>query len=348
MRFRDRLVAAWYRPSLTPLSAVLLPLAAVFRGVVAARRALFRTGVLKTVRVGVPVVVVGNVTVGGTGKTPLALALADSLAVRGLHPGIVSRGYGGRHSEQHDAPVVVTRDDDPADVGDEPLLYASRGFPVAIGRDRAAAAELLLRRERDVDVLISDDGLQHYRLGRDVEIAVVDGARGLGNGRMMPAGPLREPASRLREVALVVVTETPEGVVRVPPEVPKDANLFVQRLAPDASLYRVGDPGTARPVESFAGARVHAVAGIGHPQRFFATLERLGLAVTPHAFPDHHAFTPVDLALPGAAPIVMTAKDAVKCRRFADARCWYLPVRSQIDAELTDCVEKLIRGPEAP
>jgi tetraacyldisaccharide 4'-kinase len=348
MRFRDRLVAAWYRPSLTPLSAALLPLSIAFRIVVAARRALYRRGVLKTVHVGVPVVVVGNITVGGTGKTPLALALADSFAVRGRHPGIVSRGYGGRHAQQNDPPVVVTREDDPADVGDEPLLYASRGFPVAIGRDRAAAAQLLLRRHPQVDVLISDDGLQHYGLDRDVEIVVVDGARGLGNGRMIPAGPLREPASRLREAELVVVTETPDGVANAPPEAAHDVPRFVQRLVPDASLYRVGDPGTARPVTSFAGTRAHAVAGIGHPQRFFSTLEQLGLSITPHAFPDHHAFTPVDLALPGHAPIVMTAKDAVKCRRFADARCWYLPVRSHIEPELTDLVEKLIRGPEAP
>lgn len=348
MSFRDRLVAAWYKPRPTPLALLLLPLSVVFRAVVAGRRALFRMGVLRTARLPVPVIVVGNVTAGGTGKTPLALALADALAVRGMHPGIVSRGYGGRHAQQHDAPHLVTRGDDPADVGDEPLLYASRGFPCAIGRDRVAAARLLLRREHGVDVLISDDGLQHYALGRDVEIAVVDGARGIGNGRMIPAGPLREPASRLAEVALVVITETPGGAAHVPREVPRDARLFVQRLVPDASLYRVGDPGTAKPVESFAGMRVHAVAGIGHPQRFFATLERLGLAVSPHAFPDHHPFSPVDLALPGHAPIVMTAKDAVKCRRFADARCWYLPVRAQVDAEFIDCVEKLIRGPEAP
>jgi tetraacyldisaccharide 4'-kinase len=348
MRFRDRLVAAWYRPGITPLAVALWPSSLPFRVAVALRRALYRAGVLKSVHVRAPVIVVGNVTAGGTGKTPLALALAESLAVRAWHPGIVSRGYGGRHAAQREAPVLVTREDDPVDVGDEPLLYARQGFPVAIGADRVAAAQCLLREHPEVDVVISDDGLQHHGLARDVEIAVIDGARGLGNGFAIPAGPMREPASRLAEVAAVVVTQTPDGVADIPPEVPVDARRFVQRLVPDASLYCVADPGIVKPVTAVAGERVHAIAGIGHPDRFFATLERLGLRVTPHPFPDHHAFSPSDIALPGPQAIVMTAKDAVKCRRFADARCWYLPVRSQVDAELTDLVERLIRGPEAP
>lgn len=348
MSFRDRLVAAWYAPRLLPLAALLLPLSWLFAPVVAIRRALYRVGVLRVARVPVAVVVVGNITAGGTGKTPLALALAEALAVRGLHPGVVSRGYGGRHAAQGDPPIVVTREDDPIDVGDEPLLFAARGFPVAIGRARAGAAQVLLGAHPEVNVLIADDGLQHYRLARDVEIALIDGARGFGNGRMIPAGPLREPVARLADVAAIVVTESPEGAAVVPSGLPADVPVFVQRLVPDTSLYRVADPGSIRPIAEFAGEQVHAIAGIGHPERFFTTLERLGLVVTRLPFPDHHSFVPSDLALPGAKTIVMTAKDAVKCRAFADTRCWYLPVSAEIDAGLIDRVEKAIRGPEAP
>ncbi len=348
MSFRDRLVAAWYSPRLAPLAALLLPLSWLFALIVALRRALYRIGVLHSVRTPVAVVVVGNITAGGTGKTPLALALAEALAVRGLHPGAVSRGYGGRHAAQGDPPMVVAREDDPCDVGDEPLLFAARGFPVAIGRDRAGAAQVLLGAHPQVDVLIADDGLQHYRLARDVEIAVIDGARGVGNGRMLPAGPLREPVARLANVAAIVVTESPEGVAGIPSGVPQDVPVFVQRLVLGTSLYRVADPGNMRPIAEFAGEHVHAIAGIGYPERFFVTLERLGLDVTRHPFPDHHAFLPSDLALPGAKTIVMTAKDAVKCRPFADARCWYLPISAELDEGLIDLVEKTIRGPEAP
>ena len=349
MRLRDRLVAAWYAPSPTPLARTLVPLSWLYGAVIALRRALYRAGALRSERLPVAVVVVGNLTLGGTGKTPLALALAESLAVRGLHPGVVSRGYGGRHAARDGRPREVIGDDDALEVGDEPLLFASAGFPVVIGRDRARAAARLLAAHPSLDVVIADDGLQHYRLARDCEIVVVDGARGFGNRHLLPAGPLREPTSRLGEATLAVITQASDEAVPIPESLPHDLPTFVQRLVPGRALHQVADPGTVEPVTAFAGeGGIHAIAGSGHPERFFETLARLGIHATPHAFADHHAFVPGDLSLPQARKIVMTAKDAVKCRAFADARCWYLPVRSEIDAALTDRVEKTIRGPEAP
>jgi tetraacyldisaccharide 4'-kinase len=335
----ERLVAAWYAPSLTALTALALPLSLLFRLAVGMRRFGYRIGWLRSVRLSVPVVVVGNITVGGSGKTPLVAALASALAERGFNPGIVSRGYG--RDDEGGEPVAVGPDDDPRRVGDEPLLLARAGFPVVVARDRVAAGRTLLERNPRCDVILSDDGLQHYRLARRVEIAVVDAARGLGNRWMLPAGPLREPASRLDTVDAVVVlgaeSDTPQST---------RARTFAMRLVGDR-FVRVDDPLTSAPAAVFARRGVHALAGIGHPARFFAQLKAMGIAATPHPFQDHHRFVAGDLAIAGAEAILMTEKDALKCETFADERCWYLPVQARIDEGLITLVEGKLRGRQA-
>jgi tetraacyldisaccharide 4'-kinase len=334
MTLGEHLVAAWYAPGLTPLTIALTPFAALFDGVVALRRGLYRHGVLPSERLPVPVVVVGNITVGGSGKTPLTIALTEALAARGWRPGIVSRGYG--------AGSVASRavgDDATAElVGDEPMLLARTGFPVWIGSDRPRAARDLLKGHPVCNVIVADDGLQHYALGRDVELAVIDTARGLGNGWSLPAGPLREPASRLRETdAVVKLGATISGV---------SAREFAMTLVGDR-FVRVNARTVSATADTFRSGRVHALAGIGNPQRFFDHLAALGIAATCHAFPDHHRFTPDDLAKLQATAILMTEKDAVKCTAFADERCWALPVRAVVDASLVTLVEEKLRGSQA-
>jgi tetraacyldisaccharide 4'-kinase len=315
----------WQR--LTPLSILLFPVSLLFRAVVAARRAAYVAGVLRATRLAVPVIVVGNVTVGGTGKTPLVLWLAKFLRENGMRPGIVSRGYGARSGRAR----AVTPDADAGEVGDEPLLLAQRsGCPVWIGADRAAAATSLLETHRSCDVIVSDDGLQHYALARDFEIAVVDSARGLGNGLMLPAGPLREPPSRLREVDAVVINRSPRETQGSIPGIVMtlEGSRFRNLLDPD----HVAGP------SHFQRLRVHAVAGIGNPARFFAHLEALGLAFRAHAFADHHRYTAADLAFDDCDAVVMTEKDAVKCAPFANETHWALRVDAQPDPELGELV----------
>ncbi len=338
MTFTDRLVAAWYAPRPTAIALLLVPLAAAFALLSAVRRALYRAGVLKTQRLPVPVVVVGNITAGGSGKTPLTAALSRALAERGWHPGIVSRGHG--RSLDDGTPIVVAPDADPAWVGDEPLLLARTGIPVVVARDRVAAGRTLLAAHPECDVIVADDGLQHYRLHRDVEIAVVDTARGLGNGWPLPVGPLREPRSRLDEVDAVVALVTPGAPA--PRLVP---NAWIMTLE-GATFHRIGASAMTQPASVFTGLGVHAVAGIGNPERFFSHLSAMGIRAIGHAFPDHHRFVAADLALPGARAILMTEKDAVKCSAFADARCWYLPVRAHVDPALVERVEEKLRGSE--
>jgi tetraacyldisaccharide 4'-kinase len=338
MSLASRLVDAWYASRLTALTAALVPFAIAFGGAVAVRRALYRAGVLRARRLPVPVVVAGNVTVGGSGKTPLAAALCRALGERGWHPGIVSRGHGRADGR----PIVVAPDADAARVGDEPLLLARTGVPVAVGADRVAAARSLLAAHPACDVIVADDGLQHYRLARDFEIVVVDAARGLGNGWQLPAGPLREPAARLDEADAIVALVTPGAPA---PRIAPNA----WRMTLEAGAFvRVADRSQSQPASAFTGTGVHAVAGIGNPARFFAHLRSLGIAATAHPFPDHHPFAPRDLALPGARAILMTEKDAVKCEAFADGRCWYLPVRAHVDAALVTRIEEALRGSEAP
>ena len=333
------LVADWYSPRPSPLAVALRPVSLVFGAVVAVRRALYRAGLRKSVALPVPVVIVGNITVGGSGKTPLVATLVRALGERGFHPGVVSRGYGRDRSD--DAPILVGAHDDPRRVGDEPLLLARAGCIVAVARDRVAAGRALLERHPECDVVIADDGLQHYRLERTVEIAVVDAARALGNGWLLPAGPLREPAARLDEVDAVVALVT-DGERSAPPKL--DAFAMTLRTG---QFARVGSPGTTAPASAFDGEGVHAVAGIGDPTRFFAQLNSLGISAIEHPFPDHHRFTASDIEFAGARAVLMTEKDAVKCEAFADERCWYLPVRAQVDDSLVALIEKRIRGPEA-
>jgi tetraacyldisaccharide 4'-kinase len=315
----------WYR--ITPLHLVLFPISLLFRLLVVARRVLYRTGLLPSARLPVPVIVVGNISIGGTGKTPLTLALAQQLTERGKHPLIVSRGYGGASSE----PQPVEAGSDARQVGDEPLLMARRGIcPVWIGKDRVATAQAALLAYPRCDVVLCDDGLQHYRLHRDVEIAVLDGVRGFDNGLLLPAGPLREPVARLRTVDAVVVnggeTSTSQYAMRL------EGTQFCNLL----------DPGNVVSASHFSTLRNHAVAGIGNPQRYFRHLEALGLSFTPHAFPDHHPYRASEFAFADCDAILMTEKDAVKCAAFADARFWVLRVDAQFDPSLTDLILRKI------
>ena len=338
----DRLTAAWYAPRPTPVAIVLWPLSLVFRAVVALRRSLYRAGVMKRHRVGVPVVVVGNITAGGSGKTPLALALADALAARGCRPGFVSRGYGGSAA----AARAVAFGDDPRVTGDEPLLLAESGVPTWIGRRRFEAARGLLAAHPDVDVVIADDGLQHYALVRDCEIAVIDAARGLGNGWMIPAGPLREPASRLASVDAIVRLVSDDAAASASNAGAAAVLDTSMRLEP-LPWRNLRDPALRADPARWPRGRVHAIAGIGRPERFFAQLRALGIDAVCHPFPDHHAFAPGDLQFENAAAIVMTEKDAVKCAAFADDRCWCLPVRAVIEPALVERVLARLHGRQA-
>jgi tetraacyldisaccharide 4'-kinase len=337
--FSERLSSDWYARGLTGLTGALAPLTPLFTLGAAVRRALYRGGVLRVGRLPVPVVVVGNISVGGSGKTPLVIALASALARAGRHPGIVSRGYGRRRASA--APVLVTAATDPAISGDEPALLARAGFPVAVAPDRVAAGRALLAAYPECDVVIADDGLQHYALARDVEIAVVDGARGFGNGWRLPAGPLREAKDRLASVDAVVV-QAAEG----DPQWVALPNAYRMTLS-GSTFHGVADPKCIAHRDAFDGEGVHAIAGIGNPARFFATLTALGIRPACHAFPDHHAFVAGDLAFPGARAILMTEKDAVKCAGFADTHCWYLPVTATIDPALVARVLEKLRGPQA-
>ena len=296
-----------------PVAWLLFPASLLFGLVVLARRLLFRLRLLKSEHPGIPVIVVGNVTAGGTGKTPLVIWIAEFLAKHGLSPAIVSRGYGGKLRE----PRAATIADDPSEVGDEPIVLSRRsGCPVWVGADRIAVIRALRHRHPEVKVLILDDGLQHYRLRRDLEIAVVDG-RGAGNGFLLPAGPLREPAARLRSVDAVVLHGTP-------------GKGYAMSLEGD-TLHRMTDAADRRPAKDFAGQSVHAVAGIGNPNRFFLHLRALGIKALPHPFPDHHPFTPGDLDFAADQTVVMTEKDAVKLRRAARPGWWVLPVTARLD-----------------
>jgi tetraacyldisaccharide 4'-kinase len=306
----------------------LRPASALFGRIVALRRAVYRHGVKKTERLPVPVIVVGNLTVGGTGKTPLVIWLAEFLSRSGYRPGIVSRGYGGA---RHERPSVVQPQSEPKWVGDEPVLLARRtGRPVCVHANRAWAGRTLLATE-DCDVLIADDGLQHYALARDIEIAVVDGERRFGNGALLPAGPLREPVERLGEVDFIVTRNRPE------------IGEYEMLLAGDEAV-RLNDPSQRKPLAALGATPVHAVAGIGNPGRFFDFLRQAGLTVVTHAFPDHHAFAPADLRFDDDFPVLMTEKDAVKCRAFADARHWYLPVTARLPPAFGENLLNLLKA----
>lgn len=316
MSLGERLVRAWYQGH--PALSLLAPLEALYRQVARRKRRRFLSGQGSIHRAPVPVIVVGNLTVGGTGKTPMILWLIGHLRARGLRVGVVSRGYGATPPS---LPWRVRATDTAAVAGDEPLLIVQRtGVALVTDPDRGRAVERLLAEER-LDIILSDDGLQHYRLARDLELVMVDAARGFGNGRCLPAGPLREPLERLAEVDAVI-----HNGATVDP-----ADGYGLTLQPSALVnLRSGE---TRSLDFFPpGQRLHALAGIGNPGRFFATLEGLHWQPLPHAFADHATYSAAELAFTPALPLVMTEKDAVKCRSFAAADWWYLAVDAQPSA----------------
>jgi tetraacyldisaccharide 4'-kinase len=326
-------VARWIEQQWQGSSAwqmLLIPLAGVFGMITALRRQLYQWGWMRAQRLPVPVIVVGNISVGGTGKTPLVIWLAQQLQLHGYRPGIISRGYGGSATQ---IPRSVHPDSSPLEVGDEPVLLArDSGCPVWVGRDRAAAGRALRVAHAAVNVLISDDGLQHYRLARDMELAVMDGARGFGNRRLLPAGPLREPLARLSRVDALVANQIDTAR---PADVPADLPVFFMALQATRCV-NLADPSRTTDVTAFIGKRVHAVAGIGNPQRFFEQLAALGIRAETHVFPDHHAYAAQELVWPDT--ILMTAKDAVKCSAFATPNMWVLPVQAVLQPNLIELV----------
>jgi tetraacyldisaccharide 4'-kinase len=332
---------------ITIVSLLLLPLSALFAVLAWLRRTAHRIGLLPVVNATVPVVVVGNLSVGGTGKTPVVIWLAKTLVARGFTPGVVSRGYGGAGQLS-----AVTATSLPQLVGDEPALIARRTeCPVWVGRDRTAALARLVDANPQVDVVISDDGLQHYRMARNVEIVVVDAQQQFGNRLLLPAGPLREPVSRLNSVDATVINGG--EAANLPVREPAGQDLSGQdRLARTFAMHLDGkeftnlaDPAKRRSAEQFANMNLHAVAGIGNPERFFSHLRNLGLSFTPHAFPDHHSFTASELEFADADAVLMTEKDAIKCRRFARENWWALPVEAHIDIALANLVIQRIGAP---
>lgn len=319
---------AWYRSA--PWLLLLAPLSKLFGFLAARRRRQFEIGRRTIYRAPVPVVVVGNITVGGTGKTPLTIALAEKLMGAGFNPGIVSRGYGSRSPN---FPLTVTADTDVSLSGDEALLLARHlNCPVVIDPDRPAACRKLLKDFPDCNVILSDDGLQHYALARDIEIAVLDGARGLGNGFLLPAGPLREPKRRLEEVDYVVINGDADNSLA-----PHGYTMQLEET--ELVSLASGEHWAVTDINS--GQTVHAVAGIGNPRRFFDSLSACGFAIIAHAFPDHHVFRQEDIRFDDGLEVIMTEKDAVKCLDFCQSpdapgccqNCWYLKVAAHLPEE---------------
>lgn len=311
---------------------LLIPLSWIFWAITRLRRFAYSLNLLPTHQLPVPVIVVGNISVGGTGKTPLVIYLAQQLQLHDWRVGIISRGYGGSTTTA----IVVTSNSDPRIVGDEPLLIARRTHkPLWIGRDRPTAAHALLAAHPEVNVIISDDGLQHFALARDINIAVIDGARGFGNARLLPAGPLRESPTHLQHMDAIVINQTGNLHASIPAALPHYA-MHLQGTK-FTQLKQTQHTATA---QDFIGKTIHAVAGIGNPQRFFDQLSAMGLTIIPHAFPDHHQYQPHELNFSGI--IIMTEKDAVKCQSFANDRMWMWAVTAQLpDTFITDILTQL-------
>ncbi len=308
----------WYKNSaMVPIRYRLI--ANIFRILAFMRRMSFRLLFFRIYRSSVPVIVVGNITVGGSGKTPVVVWLVKVLKEQGYKPGIVSRGYGGNAESW---PQQVRPDSDPRVVGDEAVLLARRCYcPMAVDPNRPAAVKALLQ-HTDVNIIISDDGLQHYALARDIEIAVIDGQRRFGNGLFLPAGPLRESPSRLQTVDFRINN----GGKPEPYEAPMSLQVD--------EIINVHNPAIIKTLQDFKGETVHAVAGIGNPGRFFDQLIRLGISLKKHPFSDHHVFTQDDVLFDDELPVLMTQKDAVKCERFGNKNLWYVAVSAVMQAEL--------------
>ncbi len=326
------------------LSILLWPLAMLFRLLTKVRRVAYRIGFLKSTKLSVPVLVIGNITVGGTGKTPLVIYFINFLIANGYRPGVISRGYKGKTSEW---PQMVDASSDPQMVGDEPVMIAQRcACPVVVGPDRVETAERLI--QQSCNVIVSDDGLQHYKLQRDFEVLVIDCQKRFGNGRPLPAGPLRESVSRLHTVDVIVnhggcqqTTATPQFNMQL--------SAMALRPVVNTAGSGPGSEGEQPSLDSLAGQTVHAVAGIGNPDRFFSLLEDHRISVIRHAFPDHHQFQLAELQFNDKLALIMTEKDAVKCHNIELENTWYIPVNASINSgveqiEITDLVlEKLGR-----
>jgi tetraacyldisaccharide 4'-kinase len=316
-RLNNWLQQIWYQRTSPPL--LLRPLSHLFQHIALQRRAWYGANPAASRRLAVPVIVVGNLTVGGTGKTPLVIWLARFLTRAGYRPGIVSRGYGVPLQQ----PLLVSVGSDPAQAGDEPVLIAQKtNCPVCVFPDRIRAAEVLLA--AGCDLIISDDGMQHYRMARDIEIAVIDGDRRFGNSACLPGGPLREPVERLYSVDLVVCN----GGQALPGEYPMQ---LIGTMA-----VNLADETVTKPLAEFRGEKLLALAAIGNPQRFFQGLQEAGLTLATKALPDHHAYVAGDVAFDGSITVLMTEKDAVKCRKFAHSALWFVPVAAELPAAFGD------------
>ena len=315
----------WYTKH--PLGIALLPFSWLYSLVIIFRRLCYQSGIIAVNQIDAPVIIVGNIAVGGTGKTPLVIWLAHYFKNKGFKPGIISRGYGGKHSGNSQQ---VRADSNPALVGDEPVLIAQRtDCPVAIAKQRRKAAEELIQ-FCDCDLILCDDGMQHYSLGRDIEIAVIDGQRRFGNGRCLPAGPLREPTSRLDSVDLVV-----SKYMASRHEYKMEYNY--------GDLVSLKDPLRTMPVSDLGGQSVHVISGIGNPNRYHSFLRNNKIHIISHEFPDHHAFTKKDISFDDGLPVVMTEKDAVKCIEFATDHHWYLPITASLPDSFTYRLDALMK-----
>ena len=318
----------WYNGGIGMIP--LLPISWLFRLLTSMRRWLYRHNWLRVNHFPAPLIVVGNITVGGTGKTPFVIWLTGFLRDKGYKPGIVSRGYGGSASKW---PQPVMPESNPALVGDEAVLLARRcRCPMVVSPNRSDAVKMLLK-DFDCDIVIADDGLQHYAMGRDIEVVIIDGQRRFGNGHLLPAGPLREPVTRLQSVDLCVINGEP-----------LTSDEYRMTLT-QGSLYNLKAPEKTDDLSLFKGKRVHAVAGIGNPDRFFDLLRTSGIEVVAHSFPDHHAYCEDDLNFGDNSPVLMTEKDAVKCTAFAKPNYWVVAIKmapeSKVETELSVLLQKI-------
>ncbi|MCG8324174.1 MAG: tetraacyldisaccharide 4'-kinase [Thiotrichales bacterium] len=326
INFPELAEQVWYGEHM--LSNVLAPIGWLYQSMITVRKLAYGSGLVPVKRFNVPVIVIGNITVGGTGKTPLTIWLANYLKSRGLNPGIVSRGYGVKTGNK---PQQVRPDSNPFLVGDEPVLIARKtGCPVAIAGNRVNAVEAMLA-HYEINVIISDDGLQHLPLYRDLEIAVIDGDRRFGNGRCLPAGPLREPISSLERVNLIVANGKSA----------KGEHLMEYE---SGLLHSLLDQNRTMDIGQLHGQTLHAVAGVGNPARFISRLRRAGLQVIKHVYPDHHPYQRSDIEFGDDLPVVMTEKDAVKCESFASDRCWFLPIQAKLAETFVFRLDKCLAG----
>lgn len=329
---RDAIITkAWYKGALWLY--LLWPLSLIYQFVIYIRRYFYRQGIFKTHRVDVPVIVVGNITVGGTGKSPLVCHLVESLRNKGFNPGIISRGYGAKLA-RHQVREVFAQSL-PSEVGDEPLMLKKKlGCQVFVSPSRVLAAKAI--QKAGCDIIISDDGLQHYALYRDIEVCVFDGQRKWGNGYLLPMGPLREPISRLKSIPYLVVN----GANNAGSYGQSGLNQKEFSMTLHAQSLICMNTGSTKPLQEFSQKTVHAVAGIGHPERFFNTLQEAGIQLETHAFGDHHAYKHGDFQFDQDLPIIMTEKDAVKCESFELKNAWFLPVSANLNGDLAGQIVK--------